>query len=256
VCGEARFLGLYTSAVYTMNPGSIPLIAQKVAKVFERSGLDPSSHDGKTLQQILNTFPRDELFLSTGSELYELVSGVAQINERYMVRLFIRPDLYGKFVTCLVYIPRDVFTTRLRIKIQALIGEAVGSQECEFTTWFSESILARVHLVFKVDPNQSLEFDRQDLQGRIAELTRSWNDHLQDALVEAHGEEHAMHLLHQYREAFPSAYQENYDARTAVHDIASIADRKSTRLNSSHVKISYAVFCLKKKKKHNHVYDH
>src|SRR5690554_5748891 len=224
VCGEARFLGLYTSAVYTMNPGAIPLIAQKVAKVFERSGLDPNSHDGKALQQILNTFPRDELFLTTGSELYELVTDVAQINERYMVRLFVRPDLYGKFVTCLVYIPRDVFTTRLRLKIQALIGDAIGAQECEFNTWFSESILARVHLVFKVDPNQTLDFDRQDLQARIAELTRSWSDHLQETLVDAHGEEHAMHLLQQYRDAFPSAYQETYDARTAVYDIASMAE--------------------------------
>ena len=224
VCGEARFLGLYTSAVYTMNPGAIPLIAQKVAKVFERSGLDPNSHDGKALQQILNTFPRDELFLTTGSELYELVTDVAQINERYMVRLFVRPDLYGKFVTCLVYIPRDVFTTRLRLKIQALIGDAIGAQECEFNTWFSESILARVHLVFKVDPNQTLDFDRQDLQARITELTRSWSDHLQEALVDAHGEEHAMHLLQQYRDAFPSAYQETYDARTAVYDIASMAE--------------------------------
>ena len=224
MCGEARFLGLYTSAVYTMSPRRIPLIGTKVAKVFERSELDPDSHDGKALQQILDTFPRDELFLCTSAELYELVTGVARINERYMVRLFMRRDLFGKFVTCLVYVPRDVFTTRLRLKIQALIGEALGSQECEFTTWFSESILARVHLVFKVDPNRALDYDQQALQARIVAITRSWDDDLQDALLDAQGEEKAMALLQQYREAFPSAYQETYDSRTAVHDIDSIAE--------------------------------
>ncbi|HSX85035.1 MAG TPA: NAD-glutamate dehydrogenase [Cellvibrio sp.] len=229
ICGEARFLGLYTSAVYTMSPRQIPLIGAKVAKVFERSELDPDSHDGKALQQILDTFPRDELFLSTSAELYELVTGVAQMNERYMVRLFMRKDLFGKFVTCLVYVPRDVFTTRLRLKIQALIGEALGTQECEFTTWFSESILARVHLVFKVDPNRALYYDQQELQARIVAITRSWDDDLQDALLDAHGEEKTMEVLQQYREAFPSAYQETYDSRTAVHDIDSIAELRDAR---------------------------
>ena len=229
ICGEARFLGLYTSAVYTMSPRQIPLIGAKVAKVFERSELDPDSHDGKALQQILDNFPRDELFLSTSAELYELVTGVARINERYMVRLFMRKDLFGKFVTCLVYVPRDVFTTRLRLKIQALIGEALGTQECEFTTWFSESILARVHLVFKVDPNQPLNYDQQELQARIVAITRSWDDDLQDALLDAHGEEKTMEMLQQYREAFPSAYQETYDSRTAVHDIDSIAELRDVR---------------------------
>src|SRR5690606_4964372 len=97
VCGESRFLGLYTSAVYTLSPAQIPLLRDKVAGVFERSGLDPASHDGKALQQILDTFPRDELLLSSSAELYETVTGVARINERYLVRLFVRPDIYGKF---------------------------------------------------------------------------------------------------------------------------------------------------------------
>src|SRR5690606_26722832 len=125
-------------------------------------------------------------------------------NERYMVRLFMRRDLYGKFVTCLVYVPRDVFTTRLRLRIQTLIGEALGTEECEFTTWFSESILARVHLVFKVDPDRALDYNQQALQDRIVALTRSWADNLQEALIEAQGEVKALELFHQYRDAFPS----------------------------------------------------
>jgi glutamate dehydrogenase len=227
VVGEIRFIGLYTSRVYTMSPSKIPLVRHKVANVFELSGLSVNSHDGKYLQQILETFPRDELFLSNSSELYETVSGVARINERYQVRMFMRRDLFGKFVSCLVYIPRDVFTTQLRLQIQELISKKIKATECEFTTYFSESILARVYLVFKVDPKLPLEYDHEKLQSRIREMTRSWQDHLQISLIESYGEEKAMRLLSDYRDAFSSSYKEHFESRTAVHDIASIAELKT-----------------------------
>jgi glutamate dehydrogenase len=224
VCGEARFLGLYTSAVYTLNPTQIPLLRDKVAKVFERSGLDPTCHDGKALQQILDTFPREELLLASSAELYETVTGVARINERYMVRLFMRPDSYGKFISCLVYVPRDVFTTKMRLRIQDLIGAAIGSDECEFITSFSESILARVYMVFKVNPGQVPHYDIEALQAQIVDITRTWDDHLQEALLEALGEEKAVTLFEEYRAAFSTAYKETFSARTAVHDIATILE--------------------------------
>lgn len=234
VCGEARFLGLYTSAVYTLSPDYIPLLREKVAKVFERSGLDPASHDGKGLQQILDTFPRDELLLASHAELYETVTGVARINERYMVRLFMRPDTYGKFVSCLVYVPRDLFTTKIRLRIQALIGAALHSNDCEFTTWFSESILARVYLVFKISPEQTVDYDIQMLQAQIADITRTWDDQLQEALSEALGEEKATVILEEYRAAFSTSYKEIFSARAAVHDIAIVRgldDQTSLAMN-------------------------
>jgi glutamate dehydrogenase len=227
VIGELRFIGLYTSAVYSMSPSKIPLVRHKVANVFERSGLSVQSHDGKYLQQILETFPREELFLSNSNELYETVSGVARINERYQVRVFMRPDPFGKFVSCLVYIPRDVFTTQLRIKIQELISKKIKATECEFTTYFSESILARVYLVFKINPKFPPEFDQEKIQTRIREITRSWQDHLQSSLIESYGEEKAMRILSDYRDAFSSSYKEHFESRTAVHDIASIAELKT-----------------------------
>ncbi|MDQ2075623.1 NAD-glutamate dehydrogenase [Marinimicrobium sp. ABcell2] len=219
VCGEARILGLYTSNVYTVSPQLIPLIREKVEQVFLRTGLDRTSHDGKALRQILETFPRDELFQSRTSELYEIVTGVASINERYMVRLFMRPDTFGKFVNCLVYVPRDLFNTRVRIRIQELIGRSIQAEELDFTTHFSESILARVHMVFRIDPNLKLNYDVRRLEREIVEITRSWEDRLLTALVEAKGEERATQLLEQYGEAFPAAYREHFDARTAVQDI-------------------------------------
>jgi len=228
VVGEMRFLGLYTSNVYTMVPNKIPVIRNKVNKVFERSGLSAKSHDGKSLQQILTTFPRDELFLSNSSELYETVTAIAQINERYMVRLFMRRDPFGKFVSCLVYIPRDVFTTQMRLQIQDVIGAAINSTESEFNTYFSDSILARVHLVFKIDQRLPLEYNQEKLERQIREISRSWEDHLQNSLIESHGEEKAMRLLQEYRDAFSSAYKEHFESRTAVHDIASMAELATT----------------------------
>jgi glutamate dehydrogenase len=219
VIGEYRLSGLYTSMVYSVSPISIPLIREKVNKVIERSGLNLNSYYGKSFKQILETFPRDEIFLSSGSELYETLMGVAQINERSMVKLFVRPDLFGKFLTCLVYIPRDYFSTKIRLKIQDYIGNLLGTNECEFTTLYSESILARVHLVFKLG-NQTLpELDIQALEKKIVDITRSWEDQLQYSLIESQGEEKAMRLLHEYRNAFASSYQEQFDSRNAVQDI-------------------------------------
>jgi len=225
LCGESRLLGLYTSAVYTLSPYEIPLIREKVSEVFERSGLSRSGHDGKALRQILETFPRDELFQSSTSQLYEIATGVARINERYRVRLFVRPDAFGRFVNCLVYVPRDLFTTRIRIKIQTLLGKALGAEEVEFNTYFSESILARVHLVFRLEDDgpassvSTVPFDVDQLERQIIEITRSWEDQLLEALTEAKGEELAVKLLEQYQDAFPSAYREHFDARIAVQDL-------------------------------------
>jgi glutamate dehydrogenase len=224
VIGEARFLGLYTSEVYLMNPSDIPLIATKVAKIFARTGLGEASHDGKSFRQLLETFPRNELFLGSSTELYETLVGVAQINERSMVRLFMRRDPFGKFINFVIYVPRDYFSTKVRLAIQQLIGNAIGSHESQFTTYFSESILARVYLVFKLGSNVPVQVDVATLQAGIVNITRSWEDYLHTALLEAHGEEVSAQLLREYRDAFSAAYQEQYDAPIAVEDIHSIAE--------------------------------
>ena len=228
VCGEARILGLYTSSVYTANPRTIPLIRDKIQQVFVRTGLDRASHDGKTLRRILETFPRDELFQSGSAELYEIVTAVAAINERYRVRLFIRQDTFGKFVNCLVYVPRDLFNTRIRMRIQELIGQSLQAEEADFTTYLSESILARVHMVFRVDAALEVDYDTKQLEREIVEITRTWEDRLLSALTEAHNEERAGQLLQRYGRAFPTAYRDHFDANTAVQDIDLIDTLKDT----------------------------
>lgn len=217
--GERRFVGLYTSPVYYRSPTIIPIIKDKIQYVVDKAAWDPNSHDGKMLRQVLETFPRDELFQATADELYDFAVRVAQINERYRVRLFMRRGPYGKFVSCIIYVPRDLFSTAIRIKIQGIIAEAVGASEHEFTTYFSESILARVHLVFKVDPDRPRDYDVGKLEQRIISVIRSWEDHLFDSLIENLGEETGSRYFNQFKDAFSPSYRDHYDARTAVSDI-------------------------------------
>lgn len=226
-CGECRFIGLFTAEVYSLKPQKIPLIRQKVEQIVQASDLNPKTHDYRMLNLVIDALPRDELFQSSLEDLQETVTGVAHINERRMVRLFMREDAYGKFISCLVYVPKDVFSTRVRHRIQSTIAEAIGAVEHEFTTHFSESTLARVHMVFKLDSSKTLSYDKQNLQERVTELARSWEDHLLTSLNEAHGEGVGHKLFEEFEQAFSPGYQSNYNARTAVQDLDILRGLKS-----------------------------
>lgn len=231
LCGEARFKGLFTSRVNHLSPMSIPLIREKLQQVIDSAGWDPVSHAGKALREVLETFPRDELFQATAEELATTAIKIAQIDERYQIRLFMRRDPYGNFFTCLVYVPRDVFTTAVRLKIQDIIGTALGASETEFTTYLSESVLARVYLVFKVSPARHIEVDVQQLERKIINALRSWEEQLAESLVESLGEEVGSARFNEFKDAFPASYREFYDARVAVYDLQSfITLRSSTDL--------------------------
>ncbi|ACE86291.1 NAD-glutamate dehydrogenase [Cellvibrio japonicus] len=222
VIGEARLLGLYTSEAYLLSPWQIPLIRAKVTKVFELSGLDPNTHDGKNFRRLLETFPRNELFLSSSTELFQTLTTVAQINERAMVRLLMRRDLFGNFVNFLVYLPRDNFSTRIRLSIQELIGKALGTQDCEFNSYLSESVLARLYLVFNVEGIALGDIDLSALEAGIINITRTWDDHLRTALLDTYGEEPGNRLLQDFRQGFSAAYQDSFDARVAAQDLHAV----------------------------------
>lgn len=226
-CGEVRFLGLFTYAVYSLTPTYIPFLRRKFSKVLELSGLDSESHDGKNLCRVMDNFPRDELFQSDIDTLYRNVVTATNINERQVVRLIIRNDPFGHFVYCMVFIPREVFTTRIRILIQELIGEALGSNEFDSTTYFSESILVRAQFVFRVDPEKPAKVDVSALEKSIVDITRNWDDHLRLSLIERVGEAEGLKWYYEFKTAFSDSYREDFGARTAVHDISMIARLKT-----------------------------
>lgn len=219
VVGEARILGLYTSPVYHQSPHHIPLLRKKVKQVIARSRIHPKSHHGKELNQVLQVLPREELFQMSFDELYHTALGILQIQERRQIRLFIRQDKNKLFYSCLVYIPRDVYTTRLRIKMQQILEDRLNVQDAEFTTYFSESVLARVHFILRVNPDHEHDYNLQTLTNEIIQVAYSWEDEFRDTLLEAKGEVLGNHLIAQYADGFPAGYCDVFSPRTAVVDI-------------------------------------
>ncbi|WGF89939.1 NAD-glutamate dehydrogenase [Marinivivus vitaminiproducens] len=223
LAGVRRFLGLLTSAAYNRNPREIPLLRRKVANVIERSGLAPHSHDGKALENVLQTYPRDELFQTGEDDLFETALGIVALQDRQRIRLFTRDDVYGRYVSCIVFIPRERYNTDIRQRIQALLQEAYDAQEVEFHAQISESVLARILFIVRMRPGQvPATVDRAEMEARIVESTRSWTDQLREALIDAQGEEDGIRLFRSFGEHMPAGYQEGVPARAAVADVLRI----------------------------------
>ncbi|KXS37657.1 MAG: glutamate dehydrogenase [Halomonadaceae bacterium T82-2] len=224
VIGERRFIGLYAAVVYNDSPRHIPVLRRKVQAVMDASGVNPKGHNGKHLLQILEVYPRDDLFQIGTDELTRTALGILNIRERRRVRLFIREDRFGRFYSCLVFVPRDVFSTDLRVRIQELLCEELDASFGDFNTYLSESVLARIQFILRFNGEAPVDYDLRKLEHKIAQLARSWSDDLHNALVEGVGEERANHLMNRYRDAFPSSYREDFTARTAVYDIQHLCE--------------------------------
>ncbi len=220
VVGERRFLGLFASSAYTDSVRRIPLVDRKVVEVLVRSGFSEESHSGKDLLQILETYPRDELFDISVEDLATIARAVMDMQHRRRTRLFIRPDQYGRYVSCLVYIPRDRYTTRVRLKIADVLAKVFHATSSAYTARVSESALARLHFVIRVDPALPLpQVDAADVEEQLVAATRAWDEDLADALRVGTGEEEAARLYRCWGHAFPEAYKEDFDARVAVADL-------------------------------------
>ncbi|PID44386.1 MAG: NAD-glutamate dehydrogenase [Proteobacteria bacterium] len=219
VVGLKRFLGLYTADVYNQRHSSIPIVRQKTRAVLQRSGYGEQDYGLKEINQILAVFPRDDLFQIDVDDLFEVAMGIMYIQERRKIRLFIREDAYSQFYSALVFVPREIYSTDLRLKTEAILTEALEAVDVEFTTYFSESVLARTQFNLRVQPSDNRQVDVAELQKRIIEVALSWKDGLQEALYEAHGEEAANELIHLYQNAFPASYKEVFSPRRAVIDL-------------------------------------
>ena len=223
VCGEHRFLGLFTSTAYSANPGDIPLLRRKTANVVMRAGLAPGSHAGKALIHILEAYPRDELFQSTEDELLRTAVGILHLEDRQRFRLFVRRDPFGRFLSCMIFAPRENYTTELRRKWQAILMQAFNGTSSEFNVNLSESMLARIMIIVRTKPGQVPEFNVRELEARLIVAARRWEDELKEALIETLGEARGIELFRRYGAAFPAAYREDFPARSAVPDIEMMA---------------------------------
>ncbi|MFT7560994.1 MAG: glutamate dehydrogenase [Flavobacteriales bacterium] len=222
VCGEYRFLGFYTYAVSSMSPQQIPIIRKKIDFVLQQSGLNISSHDGKRLVRVAELHPKIELLLSSDDNLRRDLLAISDIDERNVVRFVLRQQAGSKFSTGLVYVPRDLYSTRIRLKIQELVGTSLGASCEDATTFFSESNHARAYLLFKSDAPTCIELDVAKLEEKIYALVLGWSEHLSLGLRRRLGEKKGLAVFNEFQAAFPSGYQEQYNTELALADIEKI----------------------------------
>ncbi|HXD83963.1 MAG TPA: NAD-glutamate dehydrogenase domain-containing protein, partial [Rudaea sp.] len=223
---ERRFLGLFTSSAYARRPWEIPLVRHKFEAVMDRSGLRRDSHSGKNLRHILETLPRDELFQAGEDELFATAIGVLGLQGRARARLFVRRDKYGRFFSCLAFVPRDRFTADVRERIEGLLKDTFRGERLDSTISVGESALARLHLIVRPKPGEKPEYDTAQLEERIGQIVRNWRDSLRDELVRKHGEEKGSKLAGRFGKALPAGYIEEVSAEVAAADVESIASLK------------------------------
>ena len=225
VTGERRFLGLFTSAAYTQQVLAIPVLSRKVEQVMARSGLRREGHSYKDLMRVLETYPRDELFQVGVDALFDTATAVLNMHERRQTRVFLRRDPYARFVSALVYLPRERYTTQVRLRMESVLAAEFGSTQVDYTTRVGEDTSARVHFVVRMPTGVMLpEVDEAQLEAQIVDASRAWEDDFADALVEWCGEEDAAGLIRAYGSAFPEGYKVDFVAAVGVADVLRLRD--------------------------------
>ncbi|MEM6455126.1 MAG: NAD-glutamate dehydrogenase [Acidobacteriota bacterium] len=239
VSGELRFFGLFTSRAYAIAASRIPLLDQKVSYVMERAGFLRQSHNHKNLRAILELYPRDELFQIHREQLYDFALRILKLQLRPRVALFVRRDAAGRFVSCMVYVPRDLHTTRLRRRIQHLLERAFGGEVETYTTQISDRPLAQLQFIIRTPGPDAPSVDESALEATLASAARPWRDTLRWALVKAFGEADGTARWRRYREAFPVAYREETRSTVTLQrdvracDAALAADAMQVRVYSA-----------------------
>lgn len=220
---EQRFLGLYTSSAYNRRPWDIPLVRERYEHVMRESGLRPESHSGKALRHIMESLPRDELFQSTENELFDTASGILGLQERVRSKLFLRRDRYGRFFSVLVYVPRDRHDTKMRHRIESMLKDALQGDHIDTTVHIGESPLAQLHMIVRPRAGAQVTVDEAELETRLAQIVRDWQDALAEQLAVRHGEERALKFASTYGRALPAGYIEEVSPQVAATDVENLA---------------------------------
>ncbi|WP_196837260.1 NAD-glutamate dehydrogenase [Zhihengliuella flava] len=241
VTGERRFIGLFSSNAYIRSVREIPVVRRKVEEVRTRAGFSETSHSGKDLVTILESYPRDELFQIGTDDLYETVMGILRLQERRVTRVFLRPDTYGRFMSALVFVPRDRYTTNVRRRIEAELKDTFHSESLDFEVHMSESSLVRVFFRIRLTGGGEVpSVDRRELEGRLVRAVRSWPE----AVAQVIGEQQpdtAKELTALWADAFPPDYRVAFEVEDALDDIAEFTLLESANHEGPVVRIRPAV---------------
>jgi glutamate dehydrogenase len=224
VTGEQRFLGLYAPDAYTESITRIPVLRRKLTGLLAATGIAPDSYDGKDLAEFLESYPREELFQTPVEQLADIARGVLALRERPRTRLFLRKDVYGRYMSCLVYLPRDRYTTSVRLRAQQILAEALGGAQVDYSVMVGESAMARLHVVVRAERGSVVpDADAGELEARIAAAVRSWDDDLAEEAFCQLGEAGAAAVLAISSPGqIPPTYKDDVPASAAVDDMRRI----------------------------------
>ncbi len=218
--GEHRIVGLFTSTAYTRSAHSIPYIRRKIAAVEQRAALDPSSHSGKALANVLEHYPRDELFQIDEDTLYRFALAILQLDEMPRVRVLARRDRFDRFVSVLVFVPRERYDSHIRAQIGSYLASAFIGRVSAFYPFFpDEGPLVRVHFIIGRSGGSAPEVERVTLEREVASIIRTWSDGLTRALALVNPPDKTRTLFNRYGDAFSEGYHEAYAPTVAAGDI-------------------------------------
>lgn len=219
ITGAQRFIGLYTPAVYNKIPRDIPILRKKVTSLVKNVGMQPRSHNGRQLLQILDTYPRDDLFQISLEELTATALSIFNLRERRKTRVFIHQDQLSKLYSVLVYLPKDTFSTDLQLKTQKLLAELLDAEFVDFNIYISAATLCRMQFILRFNQDTAAVYDLAAIEQQVIQATSSWEDALHSALSKEQGEASANQLARLYRQGFSAAYCEDFTPHYAVKDI-------------------------------------
>ncbi|MDR2988083.1 MAG: NAD-glutamate dehydrogenase, partial [Nocardiopsaceae bacterium] len=234
VIGESRFLGLYTHMAYTDSITRIPILRRKLNEVYDASGISSDSHDGRAVAEFMEVYPREELFQVPVAELAEVASEVLRLRERMQTRLFVRKDIYGRYVSCLIYLSRDRYNTKARLSVQEILRRVLGGAQVDYSAVVDEGPIARLHIVVRAERGKTLvDPDVAALEQAIAAAVRSWDDDLVREAVAQLGEEEGRALLAEFGDSIYDTYKADVPAAAAISDLAKIRQMRDAGLDIS-----------------------
>jgi glutamate dehydrogenase len=217
--GEFRIVGLFTSTAYHRSTRAIPYLRRKVETVVQRAGFTREGHSGKALVNVLEDYPRDELFQIDEDTLLQFALEILQLDERPRVRVLPRRERFDRFVSILLYVPRDRFDSRVRQKAGDYFARVLHGRVSSFRPFFPEGPLVRVHFIITLSEGAAPGPDRDTLEHAVEGMVRTWSDQLGNELARSHEPGNARILFERYRDAFSEAYREAYLPLDAVADI-------------------------------------
>ncbi|HUG62013.1 MAG TPA: NAD-glutamate dehydrogenase [Methylomirabilota bacterium] len=230
--GEIRLVGLFTSTAYTRSTRAIPFLRHKVSRIMDRAGFTPGSHSGKSLLNVLESYPRDDLFQIDQDKLYAFAIAILELDERPRIRVLARRDKFDRFVSVLVYVPRDRYSTEIRFKIGEYLRTVYQGRMSAFYPHFPEGSLTRIHFIIGRDEGATPDPAQAELEAAVTAIVRNWVDAFQETVRAAFPAAKASSVVQRWASAFPPAYRDIYSAADALNDVAAVErlsnDRRTT----------------------------